>query len=464
MPQRIHATRLILLAALATILGRSWRLVISYCYLTTTSENEGSKNRDILKLEFSNPQKNSETSRILSSQIRAQKDFQRLIHQTQNPVDCKSARVMASALEHPKDGFASEIQYVARLLQMAVSTQRILQFTPQWISAYEPPDCRNSSSPKIISGWDCLWKSVSSCSYQSPQSPGNGYQRARAQNDGTNSLKSDHDLLEYPLTTGILEQKQTSSFFDITVYGPNKVIWSPISFPRKDDPKSNIRADIIPYWERAFGRFWVRAQMAHYLWKPNAMLQAEITARMPPELISRNKNKMDSETIWIGFHIRYTDNIKDLHRHFSRDAAATRGFSRFMEFAEMIRSQHSSKSKPTEKGHRYVIYLATDNTKVVDQSRQRKWKDLGWEFITQEQVQRSDSQGERLWFSDGRGSAAGAIAMDIEVLRQADFLVGSFQSNVYRLAAELNTAWHVGKYPLGMQRHYTVDVEWYEDP
>jgi hypothetical protein len=271
--------------------------------------------------------------------------------------------------------------------------------------------------------------------------------------------------LDHPLTKGILEQKQTSSFLDIAVYGPNKVIWSPISFPQKDDPKSNMRADVIrPYWERTFGRFWVRAQMTHYLWKPNAMLQAQITARMPSELVSHGKNKVDSETIWIGFHIQYTDNIKDLHRHFSRDAAATRGFYRFMELlAEIICSWHFSTSH-TDKGHSYIIYLATDNTKVVEESRQRKWKDLGWKFITQEQVQRSHSQGERLWFSDGRGSAVGAIATDIEVLRRADFLVGSFQSNVYRLAAELNTAWHVGKYPLGMQRHYTVDVEWYEDP
>ena len=56
---------------------------------------------------------------------------------------------------------------------------------------------------------------------------------------------------------------------------------------------------------------------------------------------------------------------------------------------------------------------------------------------------------------------------DIETLRRADFLVGSFQSNVYRLAAELNTAYHVDKYEWSvgaMNRIFPVDIEWYEDP
>ena len=57
-----------------------------------------------------------------------------------------------------------------------------------------------------------------------------------------------------------------------------------------------------------------------------------------------------------------------------------------------------------------------------------------------------------------------AIATDLEVLRQADFLIGSHQSNVYRLATELNWAFHTSKYPRLMKRHHTVDIEWYEDP
>ena len=59
---------------------------------------------------------------------------------------------------------------------------------------------------------------------------------------------------------------------------------------------------------------------------------------------------------------------------------------------------------------------------------------------------------------------AAAVATDIEAMRRADFLVGSFQSNVYRLGAELNMAWLVDKYPIHMDRHRTVDVEWFEDP
>ena len=65
------------------------------------------------------------------------------------------------------------------------------------------------------------------------------------------------------------------------------------------------------------------------------------------------------------------------------------------------------------------------------------------------------------------GDAAQAFTeADVEALRQADYLVGSFQSNVYRLAAELNSAFHGGRtYSPHTQRIFPVEsVEWYADP
>lgn len=61
---------------------------------------------------------------------------------------------------------------------------------------------------------------------------------------------------------------------------------------------------------------------------------------------------------------------------------------------------------------------------------------------------------------------AANVMADLEALRRADFLVGSFPSNVYRLAAELNAAYNDGtKYSPHAQRIFAVDdVEWYQDP
>jgi hypothetical protein len=82
--------------------------------------------------------------------------------------------------------------------------------------------------------------------------------------------------------------------------------------------------------------------------------------------------------------------------------------------------------------------------------------------VVQANVERTTSI-KFFWYGRGRSKAAAGVATDVEMLRRADFLVGSFQSNVYRLAAELNLAYLSDKYPWSMQRHYSVDVEWYED-
>ena len=352
-------------------------------------------------------------------------------------IHCDNERTIASALEQPKDGFASEFQYVARLLQMAVSTNRRLVLTPQWRSAYEPPGC-DTSSP----GWDCLWEPISKKECDAAD-------RSTKENVDNADFQKDGNRYHYARTmsAGILPQKQTSTFFDVAWYGSSPTVWSPTSFSRKGNGM-DLRADVIPHWERTYGRFWVRAQMAHYLWRPNAMLQDQIKRRYPANI---------EKEIFIGFHVRYTDNIQDFQKHFCRNATLTRDFARFMQQAGAIRDRF-----PQKRIRR--IYLATDNPQVIQQSQQPRWKKLGWQFIFQtNDVQRSSTQ-DRMWFRKGRGTAAGAMAADIEVLRRADFLVGSFQSNVFRLACELNVAWHVSKYPLEMQRHWAVDVEWYEDP
>ena len=109
------------------------------------------------------------------------------------------------------------------------------------------------------------------------------------------------------------------------------------------------------------------------------------------------------------------------------------------------------------------IYVATDNQDILMQLAESHFN-KDWEFHVQKaEVLRSNSS-EYMWFRNQRSDMGASIATDVEVMRRADYLVGSFASNVYRLAAELNTAYMVDRYPITLPRHRTVDIEWYEDP
>jgi hypothetical protein len=389
---------------------------------------------------------------LLSQQVREQQDMQAAIRKNQHPENCNTARLLlrGGGLRLAKDGFASEIQYIARLLQMGVSTKRTLVLTPEWRSAYEPYDCAlrftnqasansSQSAEEQGQGWPCLWQPITSCHI------------TKAPPEGDAAAVPSDDL-EYPAGHGILfespEVPSTSKYFQTKYYGPDRVTWAPTSFVGRPTEL----ADVVAHWERVHGRFWVRAQMVHFLWRTSGWLQHEIELSVPPALVKGGTPAAS----FIGFHIRKTDNIADFRRGFSRNATVTRSFDRFMAFAQEIRSSFPDK-------HIETIYLATDNSAVIEESKRTKWQQLGWTFVFQTNVQRTTKQ-DRMWFRDGRSTAAGAIGTDLEVLRRADFLVGSFQSNVYRLAAELNSAWHAGNYSWSLRRHWTVDVEWYEDP
>jgi Alpha-(1,6)-fucosyltransferase N- and catalytic domains len=486
----IRVMRYLLLALLSFAIGRTWRTnhfrVYSLLPSTQKADDDLIFVPSILEGRESHASSfRSDLKKLLHIQRKEQAEIQgmiqrimllssdktdMLIHKKLCHSDDKT-RIMVSQLEHPKDGFASEFQYMARLLQMAVSTQRTLIVTPQWRSAYEPLGCLQHSNHTTAasSGWDCLWEPLPVCSLEQLQEK----KQARHSESTPTTPKKDNysmtvlDSSMASLYVGILPQhKTTSTFFDTAWYSEYVIMQqAPISFARKDHLE--LRPDVLPHWERAYGRYWVRAQMAHALWRPNAALRQEIQTRMPSslDLTLPSSSSSSSHHLFIGFHIRLTDNVVDLQRHFARNATATRNFYRFMQFAKRIRQKHDANNQHQHQQQQElrVIYLATDNQDVIAQANSPQWtKD--WTFVVQKSVQRSSAGDQRMWFRDGRSAAAGGIATDIEVLRQADYLVGSFQSNVYRLACQLNTAFHAHKYAWQQQRHYTVDVEWYEDP
>jgi hypothetical protein len=307
---------------------------------------------------------------------------------------------------------------MSRLLQVAVATKRCLVVRKGWKSAYQPASCDTSASN---TSWPCLWEPLSSCNSESIV--GNGPELLDA--NQSSSLAIDTSLIN-------------TAYFDTYLYGPTRIQsgrkwpWGPHAF-----------VDSIPNWERAMGRFWIRAQLSHYLWKPSPWLSEQIQAQLPPTITGNR---------YIAMHIRFTDNRHALAREFGRDAGITRSFANFMKHATALREQHPDVT---------TIYVSTDNDKMIDETRRRIYRK--WIFVHQENVQRASSK-RHLWFEGGRSEAAVGIATDLEIMKRADFLIGSHQSNVYRLACQLNTAHHGGRYLYEMDRHLSVDVEWFEDP
>ena len=372
----------------------------------------------------------------LLPQVDAQRRFQAMLRRLQHPVDCAKAGLLIK-LPEELDGFALEQQAMARVLQVAMATGRTLVISSAWRSSYEPPGCNwdpdNPAQPGSSStGWACLMRPISNCSAGDDDSVGASAGEIRALSSVLPGLPS-----------GIITGVESSRYFDVRYYGAERVVAAP-AWPWPSPGMSSI--DVVGRWERTYGRFWVRSQMVHALWRPSDGLAREIARRTPP----------GTDRPYICFHIRYTDNIADLAKDFGRNATVTRDFGRYMRHAAAFRTEHPALKLST-------IYLATDNIAMIAQSKHAEWKAQGWTFILQTGVQRSDSVA-RMWFAEGRKFGAAAVATDIEAMRRADFLVGSFQSNVYRLGAELNMAWLVDKYPIHMDRHRTVDVEWFEDP
>jgi Alpha-(1,6)-fucosyltransferase N- and catalytic domains len=368
---------------------------------------------------------NGDASKVgaLEFQIKLQSDFQELIYRNQHPVDCSSRRVLLTPRRPERlDGFCLELQWWGRHLQASVAVDRTFVMRNNFISEYAPPGCQWSTINMTVSNaWECLFHPITNCTEQSITQTGS-------------ETKEGNVMGSYGI-----HNHEFSKFFHTGFYG-NKRIVHVLKERRGGWPA----VDSIEHWERAMGRFWIRSQMVHYMWKPSIGLQSEVDKRIPKSLLQSN-------TPFIGMHIRFTDNVVNLWNDFSRNANLTRSLSHFMDIAQKIRSKTGIST----------VYLATDSIATLEQLQNSKYPE--WKFVVQENVPRS-SGTEWTWFRNIRTFSGAAIATDLEVLRRADYLIGSFQSNVYRLATELNTAYNYDRYLFQQERHMAVDVPWYEDP
>jgi hypothetical protein len=308
---------------------------------------------------------------------------------------------------------------MARFLQTALATNRTLVVPRRFQSAYAPSACTlNGTTVGSFNHWDCLYERITNCTEDS------------ATISGENVLPATINA-----AVGIIDHDSVEHYFSPKFYGQQRIISEYFGTPN---------ADVIEHWERAMGRFWIRSQCSHALWKPSHWLRHQIESRLPQSLFQ-------PLVPYIGMHIRFSDNVQDFEKDFSRLANITRDFHNFMMKANEIRKDTGITT----------IYLATDYAAIIDALSHEE--NNGFKFYFQPDAPRTYTK-DHLWFKASRDSSAASVATDVEVLRRADYLIGSFQSNVYRLAVELNTAYHAGKYLLTMHRHRTVDIEWYEDP
>ena len=119
------------------------------------------------------------------------------------------------------------------------------------------------------------------------------------------------------MTHGIDSKRRRSAkispWFHAMLYSKIKAPVAPVSFPLKH---TTIMADVIPHWERKYGRYWIRSQMVHFLWtRQSQWLREEIDKRLSYPV----------DKPFIGIHVRFTDNVPDLAQSFGRNATFSKG-------------------------------------------------------------------------------------------------------------------------------------------
>lgn len=354
----------------------------------------------------------------------------------------------------PIDGFATEAHLLGRLLSLALASHRRLVVASDWISHYAP--CHGAScSSSCAHTLGCIWRTVTGCITNASTADRHGDRLG--------------ELSQTSAGYGIAEVASNSKYFSTKLYGSMKDVSLDMYAPAAAAAQPSAGpADVVAQWERLRGRFWVRGMLQSFLWRPTADVQARVNAHPAMDVL-----REIGDAPFIAFHIRLTDNDRDFLSGFGRNGSVTRSFERYMAFADAIRSRHSRRAL-------HHIFVATDSVLAYYEAKQSRWRNAGWVVHANPSVPRATTAAKRNWFRSSRSRELENVMVDVEALRRASFLVGSFQSNIYRLGAELNTAYHETNLTSmpeqaerqrgfaaqlnPLQRIFTVDVEWYEDP
>ena len=416
----------------------------------TAHDLKHSSNEEMSSVYIPNDRSIQPNEYLLQQQGKDQESFQTRIRRLQAPTNCDQARQLIVQPSTTTTGanffeqFSREFHLLSLALQVAVSTGRMMLLSDDWVllpsdtAPAFPKECNKGkmtlnispSVSKSVYGIACLQQTtLSACR------PGDASSSSKVQQQLPNDLNLDPSL-----SLGILpdnEWETQHSLFDVHFYGPQTIVEMP-SWPF---PRATMLIDVLPSWERLKGRFWVRSQMVHYIWVQWHQRGEEIG--LP--LSAHGKE----EDPYIVFYWSSSKSLrKNLAVKYGRNASTTQSFERYMEVAEHIQTLYTSSAKNVKALQ--TIYMITDGMNEVAPPQDLNRK--GWTFLSLP-LSKTEQWNEEQ-----------SMLASLEVMRRADFLVGSFQSQTFRLACELNAALTATKYPATMRRHWALDVEWFENP
>lgn len=402
------------------------------------------------------------TIQAVQSQVRrqkaAQQKFQKQIQDLQFPGSCVGMRkLLVKSGPAPMGGnifesFARDFHYLATALQVAVATKRTMVLSDEWeidvvrrnnvcktMSFVAKDGVEILSSIKSLRRISCLKQTINSlCKDHVPNQEDVSAVQQRYGQDPPDL----DDPVSYAILPVEIEDKR-NSIFHAKFYGQQLTV-EMMEWPY---PKHFYQIDVILYYERLWGRFWVRAQMVHFLWEkwhPSSSMPTTSPTAFPYYGEQHGTAAPYIAFYWIASK-RMRNNLKT---KFGRDPSVTQSIEEYMRIANLIRKDHHKEPTPLR-----TIYLITDGTNDVPipDNVDSMWPD--WQFIRLFSPSDTDDNDEEK-----------RMIASLEVMRRATFLVGSFQSQMFRLGAELNTGWYTARYPINIFRHWTVDMEWFENP
>jgi hypothetical protein len=322
-----------------------------------------------------------------------------------------------------------------------------------------------------------------------------------------------------------------SDFFNVEFYGPQPVALLDSTTVARS--KKSWLLDTVPKWDRYYGQNWVQSNVMTFLWdqlvvpavvghSPGAASDLAATTTTKANTVTDTTgNALFPSHPYIAIVI--DDSIQTRLQHtYGRNFTRTHDWTRLLDIANHIRtltlsasttnsSGHSSKDDPaSHPDHRYeddntipreglnketrmgivpnTIYLVLAvgmephqshwsppwMTKNSSSIRPKTISHHGIKWVihlvsipakSAATLQNLDQQQEQ----QHSWNVSNYIVLLEQILRRADYLIGSFQSPLFLVATELNT----GTMPkttttsarrLVARRHWSVDLEWYPYP
>jgi len=202
------------------------------------------------------------------------------------------------------------------------------------------------------------------------------------------------------------------------------------------------------------GFFWYHAHITKYAWNflPNAYDHIEkIATNLGMKLYPRDFGRVEQTPLTIAMHVRHGDACPKIRFNLLNHRKCI-DFPLYMEKAEEMRRKYGVSR----------IYLATDDSEVI--AATKTYAKDGWKFITQ--TMDRDIYANQTTFMEDHLRAneykdETVIRMtwdylaDVALMASCDMMIGTFSSNIERLAFELMVV-HKGYIP----PYISLDVPW----